>query len=211
MSKFHINNNGVPAPCKAKEGNCPLGSNEQHFSSKEEAQVYADTQGEQLHGILPEVSNKTSDERMQELYNDLVPPSGRALTIAGELVRASNRIGYRFYNDGDKVDSGYGKETCNSSLRYLTEQLDSLDNGKQVANKFSKLWDGDSLNNEEYDKVFKDGIKDLVEFIDSNPSLKSKSNDKDSISDFSIDEDFEDDEEEFGDAFEDDSYDEFDY
>ena len=25
MAKFHINKHGVPAPCKAKPGNCPLG------------------------------------------------------------------------------------------------------------------------------------------------------------------------------------------
>lgn len=41
MSKFHINKHGVPAPCQAKKGNCPLGGdsgNENHFNTKEEAE-----------------------------------------------------------------------------------------------------------------------------------------------------------------------------
>ena len=38
MTKFHINKHGIPAICKAKEGNCPLGDNSAHFSSQEEAQ-----------------------------------------------------------------------------------------------------------------------------------------------------------------------------
>lgn len=41
MSKFHINKHGVPAPCRAKEGNCPLGGEESHFKSQEDAQAHA--------------------------------------------------------------------------------------------------------------------------------------------------------------------------
>lgn len=42
MSKFHINKHGVPAPCRAKPGNCPLGGDESHFDTQEEAQIHAD-------------------------------------------------------------------------------------------------------------------------------------------------------------------------
>lgn len=56
MTKFHINKHGVPAPCRAKKGNCPLGGadgNENHFDTKEEAQMYIDVSNEDLYGILP--------------------------------------------------------------------------------------------------------------------------------------------------------------
>lgn len=59
MSKFHINKHGVPALCKAKSGNCPLGGAEQHFNSQEEAQAYADKINEQEHSLLPQVESKT--------------------------------------------------------------------------------------------------------------------------------------------------------
>lgn len=59
MTKFHINKHGVPAPCKAKPGNCPLGGDDQHFNTREEAQIAADQKNEAEFSILPStVSNK---------------------------------------------------------------------------------------------------------------------------------------------------------
>lgn len=55
--KFHINKHGVPAPCKAKEGNCPLGGSDTHYDTPEEAQVAADKANEAKHGLLPGVEN----------------------------------------------------------------------------------------------------------------------------------------------------------
>ena len=54
-----------------------------------------------------------NEERINELFKELVPETGKADSLAGELVRAMSRIGYRFYNDGDQLGIGYGKETCN--------------------------------------------------------------------------------------------------
>ena len=42
MAKYHVKKDGTPGVCHAQEGNCPLGDSSQHFSSKEEAQDYAD-------------------------------------------------------------------------------------------------------------------------------------------------------------------------
>lgn len=69
MSKFHINKHGVPAPCKAKSGNCPLGGEESHFESKEEAQVQADKQNGAEHGILPGIN--TNDNKEEKFDNKL--------------------------------------------------------------------------------------------------------------------------------------------
>lgn len=38
MAKFHIGRNGKPAQCNAKKGNCPFGSEKEHYNSKQEAQ-----------------------------------------------------------------------------------------------------------------------------------------------------------------------------
>ena len=52
-----------------------------------------------------------NEERINKLFEELVPVSGKAESLAGELIRAMSRIAYRFYNDGDQVGMGYGKET----------------------------------------------------------------------------------------------------
>lgn len=62
MSKFHINKHGVPAPCRATKGNCPLGGDDTHFDSTEEAQAYIDGQNETEHSILPGVRDIDSAE-----------------------------------------------------------------------------------------------------------------------------------------------------
>lgn len=51
-TQFHINRNGVPAPCRARPGNCPLGGDETHFKTKKEAQIEADRRNEAEFGIF---------------------------------------------------------------------------------------------------------------------------------------------------------------
>lgn len=71
MAKFHINKHGVPAPCHAKKGNCPLGGNtgdENHFDSAEEAQAHVDQVNESKHGILPKLGDKEMEAAFNEEY-----------------------------------------------------------------------------------------------------------------------------------------------
>lgn len=63
MTKFHINKQGVPAVCQAKEGNCPFGGSDKHFNNKEEAQDFADKVNEAKHSLLPDI---TSDDKFPE-------------------------------------------------------------------------------------------------------------------------------------------------
>ena len=60
-----------------------------------------------------------NEDRINKLFKELVPETGKADSLAGELVRAMSSIGYRFYNDGDQLGIGYGKETCNPAGRFL--------------------------------------------------------------------------------------------
>ena len=60
-----------------------------------------------------------NENRINKLFKELVPETGKADSLAGELVRAMSRIAYRFYNDGDMVNIAYGKETCNPAGRFL--------------------------------------------------------------------------------------------
>lgn len=56
MTKFHINKHGVPAPCRAKKGNCPLGGDDTHFDNEVDAQAYADSINSEEFGALPGIN-----------------------------------------------------------------------------------------------------------------------------------------------------------
>ena len=91
MSKFHINKHGVPAPCKAKPGNCPLGGDDQHFNSQEEAQVYADKVNEQEHSLLPQVENKTYFGLDEDGFKGL-PGKATAIVLKGGNKQPKEKI-----------------------------------------------------------------------------------------------------------------------
>ena len=64
-------------------------------------------------------NKEESLNRIDKLFDKLVPRQGAAETVEGEMVRAISRILYRYYNDGDFFFRGYGKETAGSSASYL--------------------------------------------------------------------------------------------
>ena len=61
----------------------------------------------------------STDELDSKLNDLLIPASGMAETFAGELLRAAERIGYRYNNDGDLFYADYGLETAGSSACFL--------------------------------------------------------------------------------------------
>lgn len=48
-------------------------------------------------------SNGKHQNEYERLYDALVPASGNCETREGEMLRASSRLYYRYYNDGDMV------------------------------------------------------------------------------------------------------------
>ena len=70
-------------------------------------------------------SAQSTDDKLEALFDILVPSSGPAETLAGELVRAMMRLEYRYYNDGDYFYTGYGLETCGSSAAFIADKTDN--------------------------------------------------------------------------------------
>lgn len=64
------------------------------------------------------------EKRNGELYANLVPMTGKCDTLGGELLRAANRIAFRWLNDGDRAGVGYGRETVNPAVRFLSAVCD---------------------------------------------------------------------------------------
>ena len=112
------------------------------------------------------------EERINTLFEELVPPSGKADTVAGELIRAISRLGYRNYNDGDHLGVGYGRETCNPAGRYLAAKGDP-----EIARLVWEAWG--IINDEIYDKHLARLEEAVVAFIDNHPELRQQNNDED--------------------------------
>ena len=114
----------------------------------------------------------SAEQKIDALFSELVPVSGKADTVAGEIIRAISRIGYRNYNDGDHVGVGYGKETCNPAARYLMRKA-----GDEVADAIADLWglEPDDL----YDKRLAEVEEKVLRYIEQHPELKATPNSED--------------------------------
>lgn len=112
------------------------------------------------------------ENRLHELFEELVPASGKADTVAGEIVRAINRIAYRNWNDGDRIGVGYGKETCNAAARFLMEKC-----GGAVEDAVREIW------GEHYDAAYEMGLalleEAVVRYIEEHPELRTQENGED--------------------------------
>lgn len=82
-----------------------------------------------------EKKEKDATDRLEKLFKKLVPPSGAAETVEGEMVRAVMRVWYRYFNDGDYFFRGYGKETAQPSVRWLSGKNCPI--GKQLRSIFN--------------------------------------------------------------------------
>ena len=114
-----------------------------------------------------------AEERITALFDELTPSSGKADTVAGEIIRAISRIGYRNFNGGDHVGVGYGKETCNPAARYLMAKA-----GEKVEKIIiDKVWGEEQ--DDKYDRAVEELNEAVVEYIDQHPELKTTPNKED--------------------------------
>ena len=110
---------------------------------------------------------KKNEERISKLFDELVPMSGKADSLAGELVRAMSRIGYRFYNDGDQLGIGYGKETCNPAARFLIAK-----GNHEISDLTVALWE--IFSEDAYEKVLDTLEGAVADYIEQNPDLRNQ-------------------------------------
>ena len=134
--------------------------------------------------------------KFNEFFDKYVPINGSADTLGGEIVRAINRIVYRYYNDGDTVDRYCGNEynhlrACDTFLKTYCPAYHSLSNVKEL----------------EYEKNLCDRLKKVFDYLVANPNVFEIPNSTDCIAnapyepwEYDDDEDYdydEDDEDEY--------------
>lgn len=130
--------------------------------------------------------NDTSDpgieiNRLEAAFDELVPASGKADSVAGEIVRATMRILYRYYNDGDYFFMGYGLESAAPAATYLADRYeeiiaDAMDIGKRFADEYG-------TNMEKLDEKYEEFLRTLADTVVTdiieNPELMEEENDED--------------------------------
>ncbi len=134
------------------------------------------------------MANGIEIETLNKMFEEMVPGVGKADTVAGEIVRATTRIGYRFINDGDMIGVGYGNVTCNAAARYLIEKV------PDTVEIIEGMWG--ERNEDMYEGELGDLIDTVVYYIDFHPELKSMPNKEDMFDYRDAEVDVEDDEDE---------------
>lgn len=122
-------------------------------------------------GTLP-----ADDDVFSEVVTDiLVPDRGMCDTQAGELVRAINRLIYRYWNDGDIFCEDYGLETCASDAAFLIdtstpEIADALEDVMAYSDKTHLTSKFDSIY-ANYREVLNGVYNAIMEYLADSPEL----------------------------------------
>ncbi len=139
---------------------------------------------EKYAGLLDDVANalNTMEDKTDVLYvlgDALVPPQGKADTVAGEIVRAMMKVVYRYYNDGDYYFMGYGLETAAPAIAYLENRYeDIISDVDTIAKKYTDYLDDKELE-KSYENFLNDMIVAIVEDIQEHPELLAEPNEDD--------------------------------
>ena len=89
------------------------------FAESRKRKIVKETLAELKKKGLLNLKESIESDELERLFDELVPSSGQSETIEGEIVRAINRVWYRYNNDGDFYFKGYGLETAAPSVKYL--------------------------------------------------------------------------------------------
>ena len=123
--------------------------------------------------------NAKLEKMISDLFNKYVPLSGKCDTVGGEIVRAYNRIAYRFYNDGDMVSEGYGRETVNPSARYLLANVEGAEQFFEIERYGNEIYPKCYLTSSEYEDFLNKLGFFLISYLDKKPELFTISNEED--------------------------------
>lgn len=103
-----------------------------------------------------------AEKYLDEAFEQHVPHTGKSQTLYGELVRATSRIGYRFFNDGDIIGVGYGKENCNPAARFILTNIG--DEG--IKELINTMWGMSS--SAAYESVLRLFVIKMAEYLETN-------------------------------------------
>lgn len=127
--------------------------------------------------------NRADNEFHDAMYDRYVPECGKCDTLGGEILRAINRIIYKYYNDGDTV-ARYYSSTYNYSYgaeKFLCKHVPG----------YKPMRDTDEYY---FEKEACKNLKVVVDYLRENPALFEVKNEEDFL-DLSPKEEWPDDDE----------------
>ena len=111
------------------------------------------------------------DNFLEALYQQYVPACGKANTVGGEIVRAINRVVYKYYNDGDTV---YRYYSCSYNHSWACDTF--LD--KYVPTYISMK---DITDDFRFENALCKNLKNVVDWLRANPAIFEVSNSEDCL------------------------------
>lgn len=99
---------------------------------------------------------------LDRLFRELVPPSGPARSLVGELVRAMSRIVYRFLNDGERYYEGDGLKAVAPAMQYIIYFIEKYGDAEDV-DKARKLIRYFNEVDDERDQTYEDNIRQIFD------------------------------------------------
>lgn len=103
------------------------------FSDIEKFRTGVKNAKKDLSSSKKESSGWIESPKFDKLTKQYMPASGEADNELGETLRSINRVVYRYYNDGDMWNKGYGKETVNWAVKHLAEVAKNKNTPKHIA------------------------------------------------------------------------------
>ena len=159
--------------------------------------------------LMKEFVGGTLEKRNNALFDKLVPGSGNSDTIEGEMLRAINRIVYRYYNDGDFFYKGYGAETAGPAHSFLINSREiPFEIQMTLTSIFNKIMKSSYPADGSEDQIYERGIKMALEQILDHIEKKDGNYTESDEDMFNYESEYEDDEEDYDDYYdeEDDDY-----
>lgn len=149
---------------------------------------------------LAELKKKLGSEYdFDKLFDTLVPPTGKADTVAGEVIRALNKVDYRDFNDGDVFYEEDGLDTCGGAMAFVADFfLDKFDASDDTDTVAGDIYDEiinmaeDRLTDSAYREQLYDLEKQAVAWIKAHEDILVEPNDKDCLTSFKGEEYWED-------------------
>jgi len=118
-------------------------------------------------------SDDWASQEFADLETKLVPDSGAADTVEGELIRAVGKLIYRYYNDGDYYYEGYGSETAGPSAAFLLDRAAKL----HIDGLTQAIDAAQGKEDEEYKKALANIEKIVVDYVRGKEGKHTKNED----------------------------------
>lgn len=127
--------------------------------------------------------NATDNKWHDAMYDRYVPACGKCNTLGGEILRAINRIVYKFYNDGDTVSRYYSSSYNHSygAEKFLQKHVPSYVPMRDISY--------DDIT--EFEEAVCKNLKRVVDYLRKNEALFKVENNEDFL-DLSPEEEWED-------------------